>query len=261
MKREKDQTKENKPRKGYLKWLPQMFIKPRSTMRKVAAEVESNKLTPLVFIFILVIIAVLVAAPIKRQQLQMGATLPDNFQWWSEQQQQQYLEAQENQASPIFMYGFPVLNGIAGYFIFSLLMASILYLALTLAGSRAPRLKIGNIVAWAMVPFGLRELVKFFVIGSSRKLIEYPGLSNLIDAEATGFSAYLRGILGNIDIYWLLFVVFLVIGAIQVSGLKKRKAIITTVITVLIMLLLQGVPSLAGSLLSGLNAGGAGFYF
>ena len=39
-----------------------------------------------------------------------------------------------------------------------------------------------------MVPFGIRELVKFFVVGSSKKLVENPGLSNFIDAEAEGFA-------------------------------------------------------------------------
>lgn len=261
MKREKKQNKEKKPRKGYLKWLFQLFYKPRATLTRVGSEEVSNKRAPLLFISVLVVLAVLIAAPVKTQQLQMGATLPDDFQWWSEEQQQQYMEAQANQASPIFMILFPALQGILGYLIFSMLMASILYLALTLAGSRAPRLKIGNQVAWAMFPFGLRELVKFFVVGSSKKLVENPGLSNLIEAEADGLSAYWRGILGSIDLYWLLFLVLLIIGAILISGLKKRKAIITTVIAVLIMLLLQGLPSLVSSFLGGLNAGGAGFYF
>jgi hypothetical protein len=261
MKREKKQNNEKKPRKGYIKWLFQMFYRPRATLSKVGAEDVSNKRVPLLFISIIVVLAVLIAAPVKTQQLQMGATLPEDFQWWSEEQQQQYLEAQANQASPIFMILFPALQGILGYLIFSMLMASILYLALTLVGSRAPRMKIGNLVAWAMVPFGLRELVKFFVVGSSKKLVENPGLSNLIETEADGLSAYWRGILGSIDLYWLLFLVLLIIGAILISGLKKRKAIITTIIAVLIMLLLQGLPSLVSSFLGGLNAGGAGFYF
>lgn len=262
MRREKKpRNQDKKPRKGYFKWLFQMYYQPRATLTKVGTEDVSNKLTPLLFISVMVVLAVLIAAPVKTQQLQMGATLPEGFEWWSEQQRQQYLEAQANQASPIFMILFPALSGILGYLVFSMLMASILYLALTLAGSRAPRLRIGNLVAWAMIPFGLRELVKFFVIGSSKKLVDNPGLSNIIKAEAEGVSAYLRGILGSIDLYWLIFIIFLIIGAILISGLKKSKAILTTIIAVLIMLLLQGLPSLIGSLLGGLEAGGAGFYF
>lgn len=238
-----------------------MFYKPRATLTKVGAEDVSNKRTPLLFISIMVILAVLIAAPVKTQQLQMGVSMPEDFQWWSEQQQQEYLDAQQNKSSPVFMIVFPATTGILGYLVFSLLMASILYLSLTLAGSRAPRMKVGNVVAWAMVPFGIRELVKFFVVGSSKQLVENPGLSNLVDAEAKGFSAFLRGVLGSIDLYWLVFVIFLVIGAILISGLKKSKALVTTIVAVLIMLLLQGVPNLVTSLLGGLSGGGAGFYF
>jgi hypothetical protein len=261
MTQEKKAKKEKTPRTKTISWLPQMFIKPRATMEKVAAAEESIKRTPMLFIIIIMIVAILFAAPVKRVQLAQGATIPENFQYWSEQQQLQYFEAQKNQASPIFMYLFPTLAGALGYFLFSLIMASILYLALTLAGSRAPRLKIGNVVAWAMIPFGLRELIKFIVAVTSKQLITQPGFSNLIDAEAKGFLAYLRSLLAEIDIYWVLFVVFLVIGAIVVSGLKKRNAIVTTIIGALIMLLLQGVPGFIGSLLRGLSAGGAGFYF
>ena len=260
MTREKKADKEKTPRIKTISWLPLMFIKPRATMEKVAAADEPIKRTPMLFIIMIMIVAILFAAPVKRAQLQQGATIPEDFQYWSEQQQNQYFEAQKNQASPVFMYLFPIVLGSAGYFIFSLIMASILYLALTLAGSRAPRPKIGNVVAWAMIPFGLRELIRFIVSVTSKQLITQPGFSNLIDAEAKGFSAYLRSILSNIDLYWLIFVIFLVIGAIVVSGLKKRNAIITTIIAVLIMLLLQGVPGLISSLLSGLSTGGAGFY-
>jgi hypothetical protein len=261
MKREKKPKKPKPPRKKTLAWLPQLFFKPRATMNKVAAEEESIKRTPLIFITIFLILAVLVAAPIKRQQLQMNQELPENFQWWSEQQQQQYFEAQKNQLSPIFMYVFPILLGVTGYLIFSLIMTSILYLSLTLAGSRAPRLKIGNAVAWAMAPFGLRELVKFIVPIAQKKLVSAPGLSGLVDAEAKGALAYLRSVLANLDFYWLLFAIFLIIGAVLVSGLKKKSAIVTTLITLLLMLLLQGIPGLISSLLGGLSIGGAGFYF
>jgi len=73
--------------------------------------------------------------------------------------------------------------------------------------------------------------------------------------------SFLRSILANVDLYWLLFVILLVIGAGLVSGLKKKKAVWTTVISVLIMLVLQGLPGLLRSLLSGLSTGGIGFYF
>ena len=64
MKREK-QNKEKKPRKGYLKWLFQLFYKPRATLTRVGSEEVSNKRAPLLFISVLVVLAVLIAAQVK----------------------------------------------------------------------------------------------------------------------------------------------------------------------------------------------------
>lgn len=242
-------------------WIFQMFYKPRATMKKVAAEKETIRSIPLVFITIIVILAVLISAPVKKMQIEQGATLPEYFQYWSESQQNQYLESQQNRTDPIFLYGFPFLGGIAGYLIVSMLMSNILYLVLTLSGSRSSKTRIGNVVAWAMLPFGLRELVRFLNVGINKSFNANPGLSQLIDAGASGFRAYLRGVLGNIDAWYLLFVVFLIIGSLEVSGLTKKKTIIATLIAIVVILLLQGIPSFLSSIFSDLSTGGVGFYF
>ena len=208
MTQEKKAKKEKTPRTKTISWLPQMFIKPRATMEKVSAAEESVKRTPMLFIIIIMIVAILFAAPVKRAQLAQGATIPENFQYWSEQQQLQYFEAQKNQASPIFMYLFPTLSGALGYFLFSLIMASILYLALTLAGSRAPRLKIGNVVAWAMIPFGFARTDQVYCCRHSKQLITQPGFQP--DRRGSqGLLSLLRSLLANIDIYWFLLLFFL----------------------------------------------------
>ena len=242
-------------------WIFQMFYKPRATMKKVAAEKESIRTIPLVFITIIVIMAVLISAPVKKMQIEQGATIPENFQYWSEDQQNQYLESQQNQTDPIFLYGFPFLGGIAGYLIVFMLMSNILYLVLTLSGSRSSNTRIGNVVAWAMVPFGLREFVRFLNVGINKSFNENPGLSQLIDAGASGFMAFLRGVLGNIDAWYLLFAAFLMIGALEVSGLTKKKTIIATLIAIIVILLLQGLPSFLSSMFGDLSTGGVGIYF
>ncbi|MBP7213142.1 MAG: YIP1 family protein [Anaerolineaceae bacterium] len=242
-------------------WIFQMFYKPRATMKKVADEKESIRRLPLIFITIIVILAVLISAPVKKMQIEQGATIPENFQYWSESQQSQYLESQQNQTNPIFLYGFPFLGGIAGYLIVFMLMSNILYLTLTLSGSRSPKTRIGNVVAWAMVPFGLREFVRFLNVGINKSFNENPGLSQLIDSGASGFMAFLRGVLGNIDAWYLLFVAFLMIGALEVSGLTKKKTIIATLLAVIVILLLQGLPSFLSTMFNDLSTGGVGFYF
>ena len=244
-----------------LSWIFQMFYKPRATMKKVAAEKETIRTIPLVFITIIVILAVLISAPVKKMQIEQGATIPENFQYWSESQQSQYFESQQNQTNPIFLYGFPFLGGIAGYLIVFILMSNILYLVLTLAGSRSSKTRIGNVVAWAMLPFGLREFVRFLNVGINKSFNDNPGLSQLIDAGSNGFMAYLRGVLGNIDAWYLLFIAFMIIGSLEVSGLNKKKSILATLIAIVIILLMQGLPSFLSSMFGNLSSSGVGLYF
>ena len=136
-------------------WVPRMFIKPRSTLARVNAQETSKWLAPMVILAVMVLIAVVVAAPIKRVNIQTGATIPQDFQWWSQERQQQFLQAQQNLTSPTFMYLFPLITGLAGYLLFWVLCSSLLYLSLTLAGSRTTNQKVSNLIAWAMVPFAL----------------------------------------------------------------------------------------------------------
>ena len=243
----------------HLGWVPRMFIKPHSTLARVNTQETSTWLAPMVILAVMVLIAVVVAAPIKRVNIQTGATIPPDFQWWSQERQQQFLQAQQNLTSPTFMYLFPLITGLAGYLLFWVLCSSLLYLSLTLAGSRTTNQKVSNLIAWAMIPFALRELVKVIVIISSKKLVEDPGLSYLIASDATGIMAWLRGILGQVDFYGMLFVIFLFVGAIPLSGLRTNKAVLATAVALILVLVLVGIPSVVSAALSGTSS--SGFYF
>lgn len=240
-------------------WIPRLFVKPRSTLARVNEQDKSVWFAPMLILAVMVLLAVVVAAPIKRVNIQTGATIPEDFQWWSQDRQQQFLQAQQNLTSPTFMYLFPLLSGLAGYLLFWVICASLLYLSLTLAGSRTTNQKVSNLIAWAMLPFALRELVKVIVIISSKRLIEEPGLSYLVASDATGIMAWLKGILTQVDFYGLLFVIFLFVGSIQLSGLRANKAVLATTVALILVLVMVGLPSVISTALSGL--GGSGYYF
>lgn len=241
-------------------WVPRLFAKPRSTLKMVNSQTNPTWLAPMVILTVMVLLAVIVAAPIKRSNIQTGASLPDDFQWWSQDQQEQYLQAQQNLTSPTFMYLFPIITNLAGYLLFWLISSSLLYLSLTLAGSRTTNQKVSNLIAWAMLPFALRELVKVIAILASKQLVDNPGFSYLVASDATGLLAWLRGILGQVDAYAVLFVVFLFIGAASLSGLKPRKTALATAIALLLMMVLIGVPEVISSALSGLGGSGYGYF-
>ncbi len=251
--------RQREKRDHHWRWVPRMFVKPRSTLARVNKQETAVWLAPMLILAIMVLLAVVVAAPIKRVNIQTGATIPEDFQWWSQERQQQYLQAQQNLTSPTFMYLFPLISGLAGYLLFWVICSSLLYLSLTLAGSRTTNQRVSNLIAWAMLPFALRELVKVIVIISSKRLIDEPGLSYLVASDATGIMTWVKGILGQVDFYSLLFVVFLFLGAIPLSGLRASKVVLATTIVLLLVLALVGIPSLISNALSGL--GGSGYYF
>lgn len=255
----KKRKRQREKRNHHWGWVPRLFVKPRSTLARVNEQETAVWLAPMLILAVMVLLAVMFAAPIKRVNIQTGATIPEDFQWWSQERQQQFLQAQQNLTSPTFMYLFPLITGLAGYLFSWVICSSLLYLSLTLAGSRTTNQKVSNLIAWAMVPFALRELVKVIVIISSKRLVEDPGLSYLVASDATGLMAWLRGILGQVDFYGLLFVIFLFLGAVSLSGLRANKAILATTVALVLVLVLVGLPSILSTVLSGM--GGSGYYF
>lgn len=172
---EKKTRRQRQKRDYHWAWIPRMFVKPRGTLAMVSEQEKAVWMAPVILLAVAVLVAVVVAAPIKRVNIQTGATIPDDFQWWSQDRQQQFLQAQQNLTSPTFMYLFPLISGLAGYLIFWLLCSSLLYLSLTLAGSRTSSQKVSNLIAWAMLSFVLREIVKTIAIIATKRLNDNPG--------------------------------------------------------------------------------------
>ena len=127
-----------KKQNWHFDWLLSLLIKPRATVRAINEQQKNIWLTPLLFISVLSILVVLVAAPIRRNTIQMGLTTPPDFQYYSPEQQAQFYTAQATQTSPLFLYVFPVVFGLVSIWLSWFLLSSILHLVLTLTGSHAP---------------------------------------------------------------------------------------------------------------------------
>ncbi|MEL7591211.1 MAG: YIP1 family protein [Anaerolineaceae bacterium] len=242
------------------KWIPPLFLRPVKTIGEIVAQEKPVWLTPLLILSVLTLMVVLIAAPIQRTQSQMGAELPPDFQYYSPEMQDQYYQAQANQTSPLFLYVFPMLSGLLKIWVPWFLLSVILYLSLTLAGSRASSTRSYNLVSWSMLPIAIRMLVQIAVMLFSRSLVSAPGLAGFIESEASGAGAYFRSLLAFIDFYFLWQVFLLIVGAVQLSSLTRTKAVVATLISVVILLFLSAIPGLFSSALSGLSIRG-GFYF
>lgn len=224
------------------------------------SEERPSWLTPLLVLSVLILISVLVAAPIKRAAVQMNMGTPENFQYYSEDQQSAIQTGQANQTSPLFLFVFPLLSGLAGLWVSWFLLSSLLHLSLTLSGSRAKNVRSYNLAGWSYLPIGIRYLVQIIAMIFTKKAITTPGLSGFISADATGFTGFIACVLALIDLYFIWQIVLLLIGVIPLSNLSKTKAWTATGISVLILIVLQSLPGVISKALSGLSLGG-GFFF
>jgi hypothetical protein len=254
---QQDETQEKKSLN--LKWVLPLFIRPRRTTNEIVTQEKSVWLTPLLILSILAVLYALIAAPVRRANIEIGANLPADFQYYTEEMQNQFYAAQEKQTSPLFLYVFPVLSGLLRFWVSWFILGILLYLSLTLAGSRAGSIKSYNLSAWSFLPFGVRYLVQILALLFSRTLVQNPGLSGFVSTDASGFISYLGQLLGFVDIYFIFQVILLLLGVIPLSGLSRGKAWTATAVSLLILVLLQAVPGFLSHALSGLSLNG--YYF
>ena len=234
-------------------WIPAILLKPRSTIELINKEQKHIWLTPLVVLSALAILVVMIAAPIRRNAIQMGLTTPPDFQYYSADQQAQFYTAQATQTSPLFMYVFPILFGLVAIWLSWFILGSVLHLALTLSGRRAVSIRSYNMVVWAMVPLGVRYLVQIIAMIATKSTINRAGLSGLVGADPTGVMAYVAALLGLIDIFFIWQIVLLILGTRDYSGLASRKALGATLITLFIFMIVFALPGFLQSILSNLS--------
>lgn len=235
-----------------LEWLPQLVIKPKKTLEMILGENRSNWQTPLLILAIAGMLEAFVAGPIKKAAIEMGTNLPPGFEYYSPEQQQQFMQAQASQSSPLFLYVFPILGLLLGILISWFLLRSLLHLSLTLAGSRGKSVLSGNLAAWSTMPLIFRSLVRIIAMLATKSVISAKGLSGLVIAS-TGAGHFLAAFLALIDLYFIWQVVLILIGSEKISALPRVKAWGASLAAIVILLLLQALPGFLSAQLSGLS--------
>jgi hypothetical protein len=252
------QNTHNENKRLHFEWVIPTFFHPGKTLQKVVEREKPVWITPLLILSVLVILTGLIAGPLRQAAIVNGSSLPADFQYYSSSQQALLIEAQSTQSSPLFTYIFPMVTGILGIWLSWFILSSLLHLILTLSGSRASSVHSYNLVAWTMLPLAIRSAVQIATMLFSHSLISGAGLSGFIIANST-FTAYLEGILTHIDLYFIWQICLLLYGVLPLSRLVRAKAWIATFISLLIYLMLVGLPQMISSLFSGISFGG--FYF
>lgn len=256
-----DFTLPEKPNRLQFKRLLTFAVHPRQMFSEICQSESGAWLVPLLTLSLLILVNVLVAGPIHQSIAQSGANFPADFENYTAEQQQQYLQAQSSAASPVFAYIFPAIGKLTGLWITWLLLGSLLHLALTLAGSRSPNISALNVTAWAMLPLGLRELVQAGYMLFTHHLVNAQGLAGFVDSTTGRLASMGSAILGQVDLYTLGVLALLLLASVALSELPPRKAWGATVIAFFIFLLMASLPAFISSQFSGLSLTQPFFYF
>lgn len=221
-----------------------MFVRPRQGFREMASESRSTWLTPMLLLSITAVLVVLVAGYMKSRATMMGETqLPPDWQFWTPEMQNNYMQAQQATQGPVFLYVMPILGALTGLWLGWLLLAALLHFGSTLLGGRGSMQSALNVVAWASLPFVVRDILRMIFILSAGHAIVSQGLSGF--ASTPGFVSQL---LMRLDIFLAWQVGLLVTGFAFADGLPRSKAVMGVSVVVLLVLLAQaGLGALTAS--------------
>lgn len=212
-----------------------ILFRPRQEFQEMTAESRATWITPMLVMTIAAILVVVAAGYLKSRATLMGeVTLPRDWQYWTPEMQNNYMQAQQATQGPVFMYIIPLLSSLAGLWLGWLLLAALLHFGSTLLGGRGSMQSALNIVAWASLPFAVRDLLRIIFMLSAGHAINSPGLSGF--SSSAGF---ISNILAHTDIFLIWQVILLVIGFAIADSLPRGKAVTGVLVVIVLVLLAQ----------------------
>jgi len=237
------------PRRFHFNWVLPALFRPRATLAQITGDTGGNWLTPILILTVTGLLAVMIAGSVLSSVGTGGPTnLPPDFQYWSQEQQQQFMEAQSSASGPMFVYVFPAVLAIGGVWVGWLVLGGLLHLILTLFGGRGSTRSAMNLVAWASLPYGVYDLIRAGYMLLTQSVIQGAGLSGFAPTEGGLVNVLLTAVLGLINIYLIWQAVMLVLGVQGGDKLPLGKAIGVIALTLTVFLTLQAIPGFIGGL-------------
>jgi hypothetical protein len=234
------------PRAFHLEWLLPIFTHPRRTFEKITRQTRGVWILPLLILSLLAVVYTLVQGGPRQLSAQMGASLPQDYQYYSQEMQDQVQQAYATQQGALSIYVFPALGALASIWLGWFILGSAMHLVLTLAGSRNSNTAALNVIGWAAMPLLFRYLVRIIYTMSTQSLITAPGISGFIPTGSGGVLGFIAVMLRQVDFYILWGFVLMLIGAFRMAGLSRGKTWAVILGTALIFLIIAALPGFAG---------------
>src|SRR5687767_5488609 len=174
-----DITFDQRPARRFdLPRLQSILFRPRQAFQEMIAESRPTWLTPMLVLTVTAILVVIVAGYLKTRAAMMGEIqLPPDWEFWPPEMQNNYMQAQQATQGPVFMYIMPMIGSLTGLWLGWLLLAAMLHFGSTLLGGRGSMQSALNVVAWASLPFALRDILRIIFMLAAGHAILSPGLS------------------------------------------------------------------------------------
>ena len=223
------------PRRFDLKQIPAFLIHPRQGLDRLAAEEKPAWLMPMLVLSIMLLLRTVVSGYIQVQAAAAGqTTLPTDWQWWTTDMQNNYLQAMQATQGSVFVYIIPAVTGLAKLWLGWLVVGGLLHLASTLFGGRGSMPSVLSLLAWSCLPLALRDLLRVAFMLIAHHPIVSPGLSGFVNV------LFLSKVLASVDVFFVWFAILLAMGLRVTDTLAAGKAAAAVAIVLLLVLLVQG---------------------
>jgi hypothetical protein len=230
-----------------LKQIAAFLIHPRQGLEGLAANERPAWQMPMLILSIFFLLRTILSGYLQARESSLGqAALPTDWQWWTPDMQNNYMQAMQATQGPVFVYIIPAVTGLIKIWLGWLILGGLLHLASTLLGGRGSMRSVLTLAAWACLPFALRDLLRIVFMLISKNPIASPGLS--------GFSEvlFVSKILASVDLFFIWFMILLMAGLRITDNLPTGKAIVGVLVVLVLILLVQGGLGAIGASLSGM---------
>jgi len=233
-----------KPRRLEFKRVLSFLLHPRQETARLVEEQKASWLTPMLVSSLTLIMYILVSGFLKARAAAMGEiALPADWQWWTPEMQNNYMQAVQATQGPAFLYIIPLVLGLAKLWLGWAVAGGLLHLVSTLLGGRGTMVSALNVVGWARLVFAVRDLLRVAFMLAAGRPIASAGLSGFSTAP------FLAQVLAGLDIFLVWYAALLAIGLGAADSLPRGKAIAgSLIVLVIILLATAGLGALSANL-------------
>ena len=232
-----------------LKRLFAFILHPRRVFEQISTEARPAWLMPMLLLSIGLLLRVILTGFLRARAASMGeVTLPPDWEWWSADMQNNYMQGIQATQGPAFLYIIPAVTALTGLWLGWPILSGLLHLFSTLLGGRGSQASTLNVVAWGSLPFAVRDLLRAGFMLIAKHVVVSPGLSGFV-SSTQGAALFMANLLKHTDLFLVWHILLLVTGMVIFDSLTRSKAWLTVLVVLLVSLLFQaGLGTLGGSL-------------